>query len=127
MRLGPVKKKDSYSKAQFNRLKSRLPKKAICAVVASMLTAIYHMLKDGVEHQDLQGAYYDRRSIGEKKRAWSLNLSSLASRPNFSLWRRLLDGAKCPVPGRAATRRVSFFLASNSSKPLVKGATAEVP
>ena len=62
-----VKKKDSYYKAQFNRLKSRRgPKKAICAVAASMLTAIYHMLKDGVEHQDLGSGYYDRRSIGQK-------------------------------------------------------------
>ncbi len=57
-----VKKKDSYYKAQFNRLKARRgPKKAICAVAASMLTAIYHMLKDGVEHQDLGVGYFDRR------------------------------------------------------------------
>ena len=48
------RKKDSYYKAQFNRLKARRgPKKAICAVAASMLTAIYHMLKNGVEHTDL--------------------------------------------------------------------------
>ena len=41
-----IKKKDSSYKAQFNRLKARRgPKKAICAVAASMLTAIYHMLK----------------------------------------------------------------------------------
>src|SRR6202162_6020407 len=45
------RKKDSYYKAQFNRLRSKSgPKKAICAVAASMLTAIYHMLKDGTEH-----------------------------------------------------------------------------
>jgi hypothetical protein len=51
-----IKKKDSSHKAQFNRLKARRgPKKAICAVAASMPTAIYHMLKlkDGVEHNDL--------------------------------------------------------------------------
>jgi transposase len=49
-----TRKKDSYYKAQFNRLKSRRgPKKAVCAVAASMLTAIYHMLNDGVEHRDL--------------------------------------------------------------------------
>src|ERR1700747_1375899 len=48
------RRKDSYYKAQFNRLRSkRGPKKAICAVAASMLTAIYHMLKDGTLHQDL--------------------------------------------------------------------------
>jgi hypothetical protein len=39
------RKKDSYYKAQFNRLKSRRgPKKAACAVAASLLTAIYHIL-----------------------------------------------------------------------------------
>ena len=48
------RKKDSYYKAQFNRLRGKHgPKKAICAVAASMLTAIYHMLKDGTEHRDL--------------------------------------------------------------------------
>ena len=63
-----VRKKDSYYKAQFNRLKSRRgPKKAICAVAASMLTAIYHMLKDGVEHRDLGGGYFDRRRPVEQK------------------------------------------------------------
>jgi hypothetical protein len=57
------RKKDSYYKAQFNRLRSkRGPKKAICAVAASMLTAIYHMLKDGTEHHvwmapDSQGLF----------------------------------------------------------------------
>src|SRR6516165_8009348 len=57
-----VKKKDSYYKAQFNRLRGRRgPKKAICAVAAAMLTAIYHMLKDGVEHHDLGAGYFDRR------------------------------------------------------------------
>jgi transposase len=62
-----VKKKDSYHKAQFNRLKSRRgPKKAICAVAASMLTAIYHMLKDGVEHHDLGADHFDRRTADFK-------------------------------------------------------------
>ena len=46
--------KDSYFHAQFLRLKSRRgPKKAILAVAASMLTAVYHMLRDGVEFRDL--------------------------------------------------------------------------
>jgi len=41
-----VKRKDSYLQAQFNRIKvRRRPKKAIIAVVASILTAIYHMLE----------------------------------------------------------------------------------
>jgi transposase len=44
-----VKKKDSYLQAQFYRIKARRgPKKVIMAVAASILTAIYHMLKDAV-------------------------------------------------------------------------------
>ena len=61
------RKKDSYYKAQFNRLRSkRGPKKAICAVAASLLTAIYHMLKDGTEHHDLGADHFDRRSTEVK-------------------------------------------------------------
>jgi transposase len=56
------RKRDSYLKAQFLRLKSRRgPKKAILAVAASMMVAIYHMLRDGVEYQDLGGDHFDRR------------------------------------------------------------------
>ena len=54
--------KDSYYRAQFFRLQAkRGPQKAICAVAASILTAIYHILKDGVEHHDLGADYFDRR------------------------------------------------------------------
>lgn len=54
--------KDSYCRAQFLRIKSRRgPKKAILAVAASMLTAAYHMLRDGVDYRDLGGAHFDRR------------------------------------------------------------------
>jgi transposase len=55
-------KKGSYYKAQFHRLCARHgKKKAVCAVAASMLTAIYHMLKDGTEHHDLGADHFDRR------------------------------------------------------------------
>jgi transposase len=55
--------KDSYYKAQFFRLQSRRgPQKAICAVAASILTAIYHMLKNGTVHQDLGSGYFDQRA-----------------------------------------------------------------
>jgi transposase len=61
------RKKESYYKAQFMRLRAkRGPKKAICAVAASMLTAIYHMLKDGTEHRDLGANHFDRRSTEVK-------------------------------------------------------------
>src|SRR5499426_2266558 len=46
--------KGSYLQAQFYRIRARRgPKKAIVAVAASILTAIYHMLKDGTLYQDL--------------------------------------------------------------------------
>ena len=35
------------------------PKKAIVAVAASILTAIYHMLKDGTMYQDLGPNHFD--------------------------------------------------------------------
>lgn len=56
------RKNNSYYRAQFFRLQSRRgPQKAICAVAASILTAIYHILKDGTEFQDLGADYFDRR------------------------------------------------------------------
>jgi transposase len=58
-----TRKNGSYYKAQFHRLRGRLgAKKAVCAVAASMLTAIYHMLKNGMQHQDLGADHFDRRS-----------------------------------------------------------------
>ena len=72
------RKKDSYYKAQFNRLRSRRgPKKAICAVAASMLTAIYHMLKDGTFHQDLGADHFDRRSTEVKVKRLVAQLTKL--------------------------------------------------
>lgn len=56
------RKKGSYLKAQFHRIRARRgPKKAVIAVAASMLTAAYHMLKNGVEYEDLTEAYFTRR------------------------------------------------------------------
>jgi transposase len=76
-----ARKKDSYYKAQFNRLKARHgPKKAICAVAASMLTAIYHMLNNGVEHQDLGGGYFDRRPVEQKANRLVAQLAKLGFR-----------------------------------------------
>jgi len=46
--------KATYLNAQFVRLRTRRgPKKAVCAVAASILTAAYHMLKDGTFYQDV--------------------------------------------------------------------------
>lgn len=55
-------KKGSYLQAQFLRIKNRRgPKKAIVAVAASMLTAAYFILRDGVDYHDLGGRYFAER------------------------------------------------------------------
>jgi transposase len=56
-----VRTKGSYLQAQFHRLRARRgAKKAIVAVAASMLTAAWHMLRDGTEWHDLGAAHFDR-------------------------------------------------------------------
>ena len=56
-----IKVKGSYLQAQFHRLRARRgAKKAIVAVAASMLTAAWHMLRDGTEWHELGAAYFDR-------------------------------------------------------------------
>jgi len=58
---GASRKRDSYLRARFLRLKLRRgPKKAVVAIAASMLVAAYHMLKSGVVYEDLGGDYFDR-------------------------------------------------------------------
>src|ERR1041384_605246 len=53
--------KNTYLQAQFLRLKARRgPKKAIMAVAASILTAIYHMLKNGVDYRALGADHFSR-------------------------------------------------------------------
>ena len=55
------RKKASYLQAQFQRLRSRRgPKKAICAVAASILTDPYHMLRDGTFYHDLGADHFHR-------------------------------------------------------------------
>jgi transposase len=57
-----VRVKDSYLQARFHRIRARRGvKKAIIAVAASMLTAAWHMLKDGAEWHDLGAAHFDRK------------------------------------------------------------------
>jgi transposase len=56
-----VRVKGSYLQAQFHRIRARRgAKKAIIAVAASMLTAIWHMLRNGTEWRELGAAYFDR-------------------------------------------------------------------
>src|SRR5919199_1621859 len=56
-----VRVKASYLQALFQRLKARRgPRKAIVAVAAAMLTAIYHMLKRGAAYHDLGPDHFQR-------------------------------------------------------------------
>jgi len=55
--------KRGYLPAQFHRLCARRgPKKAVCAVAASILTAIYHMLTSGTLYHDLGSEHFQRRA-----------------------------------------------------------------
>jgi transposase len=56
-----IRSENSYARAQFLRLRTRRgPKKAIIAVAASILTAIYYMLRNGTDYHDLTGGHFDR-------------------------------------------------------------------
>jgi len=55
------RKKDCYFQAQYRRLAARRGKKrAIFAVAHSLLTVIYHMLKNGSSYKELGGDYFDK-------------------------------------------------------------------
>ena len=61
-----IKVKGSYLQAQFHRLRARRgAKKAIVAVAASMLTAAWHMLRDGTEWHELGAAHFDRANAAK--------------------------------------------------------------
>ena len=72
------RKKGSYLQAQFHRVRARRgAKKAICAVAASMLTAAYHMLKDGTDYDDLGPNHFDQRSKEAQTRRLVRRLADL--------------------------------------------------
>jgi len=57
-----IRVKRSYERALFYRLKARRgPGRAIIAVAASMLGAVYHMLRDRVPYRDLGPDHFERR------------------------------------------------------------------
>ena len=65
-----ARKKQSYLQAQFLRLRHRRgPKKAVCAVAASILTAAYHMLRDGTVYADLGPDHFQRRAPEQRAKA----------------------------------------------------------
>jgi len=58
-----MRTKGSYFQAQYYRLRSRRgARKAVCAVAASLLTTIYHMLNNGACYQDLGANHFDQRA-----------------------------------------------------------------
>jgi transposase len=73
-----VRMKGTYFQALFHRIRARRGvKKAIVAVAASILTAIYHMLKDGTMFQDLGADHFDRRSKEQQKNRLVKRLAEL--------------------------------------------------
>jgi len=64
------REKGTYLQAQFMRVKSRRgPKKAAGALAASILTAAYYMLRDGVPYKDLGADHFvkrDRAKIAQR-------------------------------------------------------------
>jgi transposase len=76
--VSAAKKKTSYLHAQFKRLCQRHgPKKAFCAVAASILTAIYHMLRDGTFYQDLGADYFHKGTAYAQARKLAQRIAKL--------------------------------------------------
>lgn len=73
-----ARKKTGYLRTQFLRIKSRRgAKKAIMAVAASMLTAIYYMLQHRAPYRDLGVDHLDRRDKQQVTRRLLKRLSDL--------------------------------------------------
>jgi len=82
-----IKKKGSYFKDKYYRLKARRgAKKAIVAIAHRILLGIYHVIKDGVEFRDLGEDYLSRRNKSLKlfqlrKQAQSLGFNLVPQTP----------------------------------------------
>ena len=73
-----VKNKTSFFSAQFARISAhRGSKRAYVAVAHSMLTAIYHMLKEGLGFKDLGADYYNQFNKERKINAYLKKLKAL--------------------------------------------------
>ena len=73
-----VKNKTSFFSAQFARISAhRGSKRAYVAVAHCMLTAIYHMLKEGVGFKDLGADYYNQFNRERKINAYLKKLKAL--------------------------------------------------
>jgi len=68
----------SYLCAQYGRIaKRRGPKKAAIAVAHSILVIIFHMLRDGLEYQDLGPNYFDKIDASKLRKYHLRRLSEL--------------------------------------------------
>lgn len=73
-----IRKKDSYLKAQFGRLKARRGgKRAIVATAHTLLCIIHAMLRTGASYEDLGGDYFDRRDKDQLVRRLGRRLKGL--------------------------------------------------
>lgn len=80
-----VRVQNTYLRAQFLRIRARRgPKKAIMAVAASMLTAIYYILRDGVEYRDLGPTYLDTLNRGKLSNRLVRRLENMGYRVEIS-------------------------------------------
>ena len=80
-----MRKKHSYLNTQFHRLRARRgPRKAICAVAASMLTAAYHMLGDGTFHADPGPDHFRRTDPMTRAKALARQIERLGFKCSIS-------------------------------------------
>jgi len=78
--------KGTYLQAQFYRLKARRgPKKAVIAVAASILTAVYHMLKNHMSYQDLGPDHFVKRDAARIAAKLARRIKDLGYDVKYSL------------------------------------------
>jgi transposase len=76
--MAAARKKGSYLRERFWRLKARRGfKRAAVAVAHKILVAVYHMLRDNLAYRDLGAAYLDRLSAASVKRTLVKRLERL--------------------------------------------------
>lgn len=77
-----VKNKNSYFYAQFVRICAHRGKmRAYVAVAHSILTAVYHILKDGTKYRDLGAGFYNQFNKERKISSYLKKLKSLGWEP----------------------------------------------
>ena len=73
-----MRTKGSYFQSQYYRLRSRRgSSKAICAVAASLLTTVYHMLRNGACYQDLGAKHFDQKAKAKHVQRLVIRLENL--------------------------------------------------